>query len=74
MILKLNFIIIGHNSHINSRKLESYDSLENELQSLSEEKPGSGSSTVQQVHGTFSRVEIKFWTKSNRNRILVLTH
>ena len=52
MILKLHFIIIGHNSHKGPEMLESYDSLENELRLLNEEKVGSGSSTVQQVHGT----------------------
>ena len=53
MVLKLKFIIIGHDNHISSQKLESYDSLENELRSLNEEAIGSESSMVQQVHGTF---------------------
>lgn len=53
MIQKLNFIIIGQNTGKSPQKLESYDSLENERRSLNEEKIGSGSSILQQVHGTF---------------------
>ena len=68
MIMKLNFIIIGPNSHKSQQKLESYDSLENERRSLNEEKIGSGSSVLQQVPGTFfgslnfeqSRPELNF--------------
>lgn len=52
MILKLHFIIIGYNSHKGPEMLKSYDSLENELRLLNEEKVGSGSSTIQQVQGT----------------------
>lgn len=51
MILKLHFIIIGYNSHKGPEMLKSYDSLENELRLLNEEKVGSGSSTMQQVYG-----------------------